>query len=244
MNLLGIRQKFITFSGRYDLATTEGADDHDTDGGADFFINAGQRFLDRRFQTPKSYGRRFDEVIAGTWYLTFQNCRAIEAVWCNSDDDRWQLKKYDYDVIRRNYPGLVSGTDGGTPGYYCPLVLRSIDATDIDAQGEFFNYVMAADDGTYNGILFVPPTDASYVIETIGKFYHDALSDNDDENFWTTVSPDTLIKAALYQLEVSYRNTEGQKDWLAAITIEGRDLEFDAVEQESNEGRMIEDEGL
>lgn len=244
MNLLGIRQKFIGFSGRYDLATTVGADAHDTDNGADFFINAGMRFLDRKYQTPKAYGRRFDEVAADSWYLTFANCLAISAVWCNDDEGRWQLTKYPYDSIRKSYPDLVSQHETGAPRFYTPLVLRSIEATDIDAQGQFFNYVMTADDGTYNGILFVPATDGSYVIETIGRFLHGELSDNTDENYWTTVSPETLIKAALYQLEVSYRNTEGAKDWFNAFNLEATEMEKDFVEQESNEGRILEDEGL
>ncbi|MBU2395705.1 MAG: hypothetical protein KKH70_20415, partial [Gammaproteobacteria bacterium] len=212
----------------------------DTDNGADFFINAGQRFLDRRFETAKTYGRRFDSVAAGSYYQVFQNCRAISEVWCNDDEERWQLKRYDKITIRENFPDLVSAIDSGPPLYYMPLSLRSIDATDMTSLGTFLDYVKTDDDGTYNGILFVPPTDGTYVIETVGKFFHDELSDNDDENYWTTVSPDTLIKAALYQLEVSYRNTEGAKDWLNALTIEGKDMEFDLVEEESNEGRVIE----
>ena len=239
MDLLGIRQQFIKLSGRYDLATTS-VDDFDTDDGANFFINAGMRFLDRRFYTLKTVGRRFDEVAADSWYLTFQNCRSILAVWINDDEERWQLTKYDYDLIRESYPDLISAHDTGAPKYYTPVWIRSIDATDKDAQGSFFNHVKTDDDGTYNGILFVPATDASYVVETIGHFYFTELSTNTDENFWTTSVPDTLIKAALYQLEVFYRNTEGAKDWLGALAIEGKDLEFDVVEQESNEERVRE----
>lgn len=231
MNLLGIRQKVVNLSGRFDLASTS-VDEWDTDDGADFFINAGMRFLDRRYYHLKTVGRRFDEVAANSWYLTFANCRAITQVWINDDEERWQLTKYDYETIRVNYPGLVSETDTGTPLYYTPVFIRSIDNTDIDAQGAFLNYVMAADDGTYNGILFVPPTDGSYVVETIGYFYFDDLSGNTDENFWTTVAPDTLIKAALYQMEVFHRNTEGAKDWLNAIHLEASEIEKDAITQD------------
>ncbi|MBU2249370.1 MAG: hypothetical protein KKD77_21660, partial [Gammaproteobacteria bacterium] len=114
MNLLEIRQKFITFSGRYDLATTT-ISSWDTDNGADFFINAGQRFLDRRFETAKTYGRRFDSVAAGSYYQVFQNCRAISEVWCNDSDERWKLRRYDKQTIRDNYSGLVSGLETGPP---------------------------------------------------------------------------------------------------------------------------------
>jgi len=234
MNLLGVRQQFVKLSGRYDLATTD-AEDHDEDNGADFFINSGQRFLDQRFYTEKTIGRRFDEVAADTWYLTFQNCRSVQAVWCNDDESRWQLRKYDYDTIRRNYSGLISEIDTGSPKYYCPVWIRSIDATDIDAQGQFANYVKTDDDGTYNGVLWMPPTDDSYVIEVIGHFYSTELSGNTIESFWSVRHPETLLKAALYQLEVFYRNTEGAKDWLGAITAEASDVEKDVIEQESAE---------
>uniref|UniRef100_A0A6M3IFH6 Uncharacterized protein n=1 Tax=viral metagenome TaxID=1070528 RepID=A0A6M3IFH6_9ZZZZ len=234
MNLLGIRQQFIKLSGRYDLATTT-VSEFDTDNGANFFINAGQRFLDRRFYHAKTIGRYFKQVAASSWYLTFQHCRSILTVWCNDDEDRWQLTKYDYDTIRNNYDGLVSGTDTGSPSFYCPVWIRSPLATDKDVRGAFFNYVKTDDDGTYNGILFVPPTDAVYIIEIIGHFYFSDLSSNTETNYWTNVAPEALIKAALYQLETFYRNSEGARDWLNAITLDVQPLEFDAVEQESND---------
>ena len=43
MNLLEVRTKFIQLSGHYELASTDGLY---TDNGADFYINAGQDFLD------------------------------------------------------------------------------------------------------------------------------------------------------------------------------------------------------
>jgi hypothetical protein len=66
------------------------------------------------------------------------------------------------------------------------------------------------------------------------------LIDNSNNNYWTNVSPEILIKAALYQLEVFNRNTEGAKDWLNAIETETLGLEFDLVMEESNEQRIIE----
>jgi hypothetical protein len=51
-------------------------------------------------------------------------------------------------------------------------------------------------------------------------------------SFWTEVHPSTLIKAALYELEGFYRNTEGQKDYLATLRSDVTGLDNDAVEQE------------
>lgn len=239
MDLLDVRQQFISLSGRYDLASTSVLT-HDTDAGADFFINSGQRFLDRRYRTKKSEARHFKSVAVSSYYLTFANCMAISEVWCNDSEDRWKLTKYPLEIIKKNYAELVSSMDTGEPLFYTPISLRTVLATDMNSLGTFLNYVKSDDDGTYNGILFAPPTDGTYVIEVVGRFYTEELSDNDDENYWTTVAPDTLIKAALYQLEVSYRNTEGANDWLAAIEREGSELEKDLVEEESNEQEVIE----
>lgn len=240
MNLLSVRQKFITLSGRYDLATTVGADAHDTDAGADFFINAGMKFLDRKFQSKKSEGMIYKGVAANAWYITFQNCMAVSEVWCNDDEDRWKLTKYSLEMLKKNYAELASVVDTGSPLFYAPLSIRSIDTTDMNSLGTFLNYVKTDDYGTYDCVAFFPPADGSYVIEVIGKFYTAEMTVNTVQNYWTTMAPDTLLKAALYQLEVFYRNTEGANDWLKAIEREGMDIEFDLVEQESNEQEVVE----
>lgn len=231
MDLADVREQFVKLSGRYDLSSA----DFQTDSGADFFIQSGQRFLDRRFYTRKTIGRLFDEVAADSWYLEFQGCRAIKEVWINDDEERWQLTRYDYQTIRNNYDGLISATDTGAPKFYTPIWIRTTLATEKDDQGSFFNHVKTADDGSYNAILFMPPTDGGYVIEVIGYFDSDALSVNADTSFWSVMAPETLLKAALYQLEVFYRNTEGAKDWMNAIMEDGMDIEKDAVEEESSD---------
>lgn len=239
MNLLSVRQQFVKLSGRYDLATTA-VDDYDTDAGADFFINAGMRFLDRKYITLKTEASIFEEVASGSWYLTFQNCAAISEVWCNDDEDRWQLTKYPYKTIKENYAGLVSESDGGEPLYYSPIWLRSMDSTDFQSLGTFFNFVKTDDDGTYNGIIFTPKTDTDYNIEVVGRFYHADLSSNTDNNYWTNIAPDTLIKAALYQLNVFYSDLKASTRWLSAINVEGMDLEKNFIEQESNDVSLEE----
>jgi hypothetical protein len=119
-------------------------------------------------------------------------------------------------------------------------LLRSTDITVFQSLGTFFNYVKSDDDGTYNGIIFTPKADAAYNIEVVGKFLSAELTDEDGTNYWSVVAPEILLKAALYQLEIFNRNTEGANDWLSALTSEARDLEFDMVMEESNEQRIVE----
>jgi len=239
MDLHDIRTKFCQLSGRYDLATT-GVEAFDTDNGADYYINAGMRFLDRRFFTHKSVGHIYEEIAADAFYVTFQNCISINEVWCTDDEDRWKLAKYSLKKIKESYSTVRSDIDTGAPLYYSPINVRAVDGTDFESLGEFLDYVKTDDDGTYSGIIIAPPADEAYNIEIIGRFYHTDLSNNTDENFWTNRAPDTLVKAALYQLEVAYRNTEGAKDWLAAINLEGIDLEMNVVEQDVQDSEVIE----
>ena len=231
MDLLGIRQNFCRISGRYDLATTN-VEDFDTDNGADFYITSGQDFLDRLRFHKKTPARIFEEVAAGSWYFTFQHrCRAITEVWVNNDEERFELGKVSLNDLRSYYTGLRSDTDQGEPQYFAPALLRSVDSADIDSLGEFFNYVLD-DSDDYTGIIFMPPSDEAYVVEVVGHFYSNTLSDNADDSFWTLMHPMILVWAACYMLEVSHRNTEGAKDWLNAITLNVEGIDKDTVEEE------------
>jgi hypothetical protein len=53
-----------------------------------------------------------------------------------------------------------------------------------------------------------------------------------DTSYWTLEAPITLLFAALYQLEASYRNTEGVKDWLNVIDLDLDGLEKDRIAEE------------
>ena len=228
MTLLAIRQQFCKISGRYDLATTDAAD-FDTDNGADFYIKAGQRMIDRMAENAKSKGRIFTDVAAGCWYLDFQNCRAVTEVWVNNDESRYQLEISALADLRDYYRSTVADTDQGAPKYYSPAFLRAVDADDITSVGTFFNHVKTDDDGTYNGVVIFPAPDEAYTVEIQGYFYQTILSLNTSANFWTVAHPDILVKAALYKLETFYRNTEGAKDFLSDITLDLQDLDKDTV---------------
>lgn len=58
------------------------------------------------------------------------------------------------------------------------------------------------------------------------------MSDDTDTSYWTLEAPVTLLFAALYQLEASYRNTEGAKDWLNVIDLDLLGMEKDKISEE------------
>jgi len=236
MNLLSLRTALVDRTGRFDLVvdTTSYVDN-----GADFFINAGSRLLDRLYKHPKEVNKIFAEIAAGEWSVTFANCRAVKSVWAGDATERNILEKVGRDDLMISYNVPIASIDRGTPLYYCPAYIRSTDSTDADALATYADLVNA-NYHEYNSVILMPPADAAYVIEVQGLFYSDVLSINSDENYWSVVHPDVLIMAAMYKIEVFYRNTEGAKDWMSAIELEARTIDMDIVEEEITDVSQME----
>ena len=244
MNLKEIRQWFIVESGRYDLVvdTTNWLDN-----GADKYINAGQRLLDRMVTTPKTLGRNFQVVEAGTYAVTFQKCRAVKEVWVvptagTADDDRTKLTKKSISWIRKNYPNM-NDLDNGAPLYYAPANLRlapePASLGDIDAPANYMD-VVGDPTGIYSGIIFMPPVDEQYLIEVWAYFEAQTLAVDLDESYWSVNYPDLLVMASQCELEMFARNTEGVKDWINAIETVCKAIDFDVVEEEIAEYNQME----
>lgn len=232
MNLLQIRTKFIELSGRYDLVvdTTDYVDN-----GANFYITAGQEFLDRRSNVWKKKSWIFESIAAGVWYVKFQRCRVMESVFVNSATGRSKLVKKDLLWLYEEFSEPITDASNSTPLYFAPAILRTEDSTDKDVLGSFFNYIVASDD-PYRGMVILPPPDEAVVVSILGQFYSAELSDDTDENFWSIMHSSLLILASLYQLEVlGHRNTQGSKDYLEAIDIALIDIDKDIAGEESND---------
>lgn len=238
MNLLEIRTQFIKISGRYDLVTSPTVF---TDNGANYYLQAGQDMLERLIGIlPDSEGRIWDTLTVGKYYMSFQKrCRAIKEVWANSSTARYPLEKISWEKLKEEYSEPIADSDSGGPLYYCPAKLREVDATDKDATGTFFNYTLA-DSKDYRGILVLPPVDESYDIEVLGIFYQPKLSDDDDTNIWTLLHPDTLIKAAIYQVELFYKDKYKLKNLLDAISLDILEIGKDVVEEDISDVDQME----
>ncbi len=241
MNLLQIRTQFVKTSGRYDLIvdTTDWLDN-----GANFYLNAGQKYLDRMSTTKKAHAKIFESVVAGAWYSTFQLSRSVEEVWAsNSDGEKWRLEKASHDEIWTAYAEDPANIDRGDPLYYCPIYLRRVPETAAQITIDVFGtteYNVATDHYTYNGLIFMPPAETAITLEIRGLFYTPELVNDTDENYWTVVQPQALLMAGMRQLEVMYRNTEGVKDWDGAIGVELKGLDFDQVGEDIAEIDQME----
>jgi hypothetical protein len=230
MNLLEVRTQFVKVSGRYDLVTDAISF---ADNGADFYINSGQRFLDKAVTVPENTATIF--LPLGEYALTFQyGIRSIQRVFVNSSTSRFQLPKKDLSELKNSFAEPVNLITTGGPTCYALADLRALETTDKNSLGEFINLTHDETDLKYDyrGIIIAPPVDEAYVVEISGLFEQFVLSNDTDENWWTIREPDMLIKAALYQLEISSRGTENARNFLSSLTSEITLLEKDFVEEE------------
>jgi len=237
MNLLDIRTQYVKLTGRYDLITdaTSWADN-----GANFFIQSGQNLIERLVgDLPESEGRLWETITSGVYYVGFQKrCRMIFDVWANNGENRIQLERKSWKDLKEIYTSTIANTGTGCPIYYCPAKLREIDAADQNNTGEFFNYTLA-NSKDFRGIVIMPPVDGNYDIEIFGKFLQTALTLDEDENFWTLVYPEILIRAAVYQTELTYRGRSAVSKLYESLLLELIEIDKDSIEESSHEFNTI-----
>lgn len=241
MNYWQIRKLFAERSGRYDLVNADW-----TDNGADFFINAGQRWLDRMAETGKMVGKNAQLPASGTIKIQYTGLRAVKEVWAGkSSEGLIKLEKKPLADLKSYYEKQLGSVDVGQPLYYAPFYFRPIPDTQTSAGWASYYDVddLILDDAhyTYGGVIISPPTDGTYYISLVGKFYSPTLSATfnastevwtETKSFWTEVHPDVLLQAALFKLEVFYRNTEGAKDWKNALDLDLLGFDRDLAEEE------------
>jgi hypothetical protein len=230
MNYLQLRQKFRELSGRFDLVSDTGVDT-----GAGFFINEGRKFLDRLDETQKSWAVCYRFLEIGFSSVQFPYCRAIKEVWAGSTTAKWQLeKKRLQDLVEGYLTGLPSSRSTGLPEYYAPCITRYIPDNANPLTLESFIGWIDVPTGKaheYNAILVSVPASEKLTIMINGLFYSPELVNDTDENYWSAVHPQLLIHAAMRQIEIVNRNTQGMNDWSAAISTDMQQLGFDLVEE-------------
>ena len=262
MTLLSVRQRFVELSGRYDLVTDS---INWANAGADFFIQAGQRWLDRSGIIHKSDSKYYKILVEGAWYDLIPDCRNVKSVWVsNSDGNKWKLNKRDLgdmlyfsanDESLRNPSLIPVDVDGsnilkdpgqltkGSPINYVPVVIRTMPevggTVTIDRFGPATYSDATQDHYNLDGIVFLPPVKAGHILEVTGQFYQPKLTKDSDKNFWTEQEEFILVLAACRANEVTMRNQAGVADWESAIRNETLGMEFDLIEEESAESLGI-----
>lgn len=235
MNLFYVRKLFRQVTGRADLV-----DSNYGDVGADFYINAGQRFLDLRCMTEKNRRVFVQPVAIGTWFIHVPFLMAPEAVWYANTETRVLLEAKTLSYVRENYGDVLETIDDdlrpgvyqtdlsntGTPSMYAidiihpaptqvgfvPDALRNkVDTASMNMMGNYFE----------KGLIIYAPPETAGSIRVEGYFFSPWLGADSDSSAWCQLSPWTLVKAAQYMLEtIDYRNADGGQALLAAIDIE------------------------
>ena len=239
MNFLQMRLKFRELSGRFDLVDQAGADL-----GAGFFLNEGRKFLDRLEENQKSWGTTFRFLDIGKYSVQFPYCRAIKEVWVATTSAKWQLEKRDMqDLITGYLCENPASRSTGTPYYYSPCITRIVPENQpINSFESFLGWVdiPAGNAHEFNSVLLNVPAEEKLTVMINGLFYSAELVNDTDENYWSTTQPMLLYMAAMRQVEVANRNTQGVKDWENSIVADTRTLGFDLVEELSAEVTEME----
>ncbi len=230
MNLIQIREKFKQLSGRYDLVN-----DDNSDHGANFFINEASRWLDRTVETQKSWASYMRIVPIDSWYCRFPTARAIKEVWISTVDGKWQLeKKRIQDLVSEYLCSPPGSWVSGTPTYYSPAITRYIPENLTPAAlATFATYIntLPVLSQEYNAVIFSSKVDKEALIEVIGLFYSMEMTDDNDENYWSSVHPMLLIQAAIRQTYVVAANSPMLKVVEANINEDLTRIGMDTVEQ-------------
>jgi hypothetical protein len=230
MNLIETREKFRNISGRYDLVNKDLSDN-----GADYFINEGSKWLDRKTETTKSWGSYPIIRPIDSWYVQFQFARSVKEVWMTTLNGRFQLEKKSIQDLLSTYLNTApSQWISGTPTYYAPALTRLIPEVktpaDIASLSAFIGVINPASN-EYNAILLNSPIDSQALFEVVGLFYSKVLILDTDENFWSQVHSLLLIQAAILQTYIISGNRSMMTTYINNLDDQLKDLDMDLVDQ-------------
>lgn len=242
-NLAEVRRLFIQASRRYDLIT--GGDlTTNADNGANVFINAAQRYLDRITDLPQQVRRYHALLSADEYAITFSNLIRLDSLSLITSTTRTDITQYRRTrrELKYLYAEPIAEMSSGEPTYWAfnviglsPDLFGSSEAeltaaslTDVAD----LHFGEETPDFAYNGIIFGVKADVDYNVEVEGKFYSPFLSEDTDVSIWTVSHPLLLVQAACYMVERQMKNSSGMKSWLDSMQPELNDLDNMSVEHE------------
>lgn len=225
MTLKEIRKDFIEESGRYDFGVDTG-DGYYSDNGADKYINRGMRMLQLLIDLPSADSVKTQTLTAGEKTITIARLSKVGRIEYKQTDDTWYpLTFLPQPLFLVNYPDAYNtDSDPASTGLNNYTIVNAIDDT-----------------GAYTGqtILFNTVLDEDITVRITYNLVASMTSDT-DVNYFTMMYPELVVQAAMYQLEVSYRNTEGMKDWMNAMTPTLNGIDNITVKQDLNDEMVME----
>lgn len=245
MDCKALRQKLVELTGRYDLVKTVGSDTW-VDDGANWFLTKGQEMLDRMWTAESNHRSHVAVLAAGEFQVPVERMRALERVYTHTTQGgRRDLELIEAAAARSLYGSWEEMTDG-TPTYATHLpaglspelnetaraTLETAGATDLD--GKLFEGA----DTTHDLIVVLPAPVVQTTVFIEGWWYSPAFADDDTLTWWSVRHPETVLKAACYQIESFMRNTQGMNDWMAGIQHDLTQLDHQDVLENYGTGVM------
>lgn len=240
--LADIRRRVVDTSGHFELVADAENEDY-TDNGCDCFINAAQRWLDRRFEYHKSAVWLYKSLAAGEQHVTFQQSRVIKEIWCVRESvGRWRLQKMPLRWLRETYPSLNPNAGNCAPSYYTPISIGLApeqledDSTTFSAASllDYDNITFGTSYLPLRGVWLMPPSNYDVTVQILADWYSPTLSADTDRSYWSVEHPDLLVRATRMQLETDlHRNTEGRKDFEIPLIQELKEIYKDLVAEEA-----------
>ena len=119
MTRLEFVEQLVRWTGRYDLVVDAAGADY-TDSGANYIINAAQKYLDRQMNTRSGNMKYPFLLSAGDWGVTFPRSRRVRSVWLvdETDDELIRLENTTIEALREKYEAPFDTVDQGQPAYY------------------------------------------------------------------------------------------------------------------------------
>lgn len=235
MTYAEVKKLFLQMTGRYDIYA--GTNTYIAIG--DLFWEA-TKYMDKNYMHQDEYKWYRYDVGVGEYMLDLIDyVRVIKEVWAATSDGRVELTEKSLNWLMTEYADMVEDVSYGAPAYYCLGVYgmspQQEDLTSSDYTDEFtYDGGIARFGEKYakRGLYIYPPLDETYTIEVLAKFYSKALSDSDDENFWTVENPFALAVAAAMMMEMSYRNVAGQQQYKMQLDDLMKGGVMDMIEEE------------
>ena len=241
MNLLELKTKFAEMSGRADLGYYMSSNQNYNTysiypenklrsnvqrAGAEYYINAGQSYLDKEVELQEQNACFFIDLKAQEHTFMFPNVmKYVSQVLWNTT----LLHQCAFDL-------RILQMLAGHPRSWCFAPTRSIfkkqKSQQLTAGYTWFNddYTNCTDACTI--IMILPKPTSAGRLSVMGKSMTPPLIEDTDTSVWTIKYPEVLLTASLMILESAYRNTEGVKDYKTSLDFMLNNIRNPQVEQE------------